>query len=117
MSENTPPALPQHISSDGREIWDWAKRLSEHTHRLHDMRELRRDIARIGRECGGCDNWMKSRICPREKNVNGWNRGPSMTDPVMNCQTFVQAPSEIARKGELQQRLSALEEKHAEATP
>ena len=27
--------------------------------------------------CGACQHWMKSRICPRERNVNGWNRGPS----------------------------------------
>jgi hypothetical protein len=27
--------------------------------------------------CGHCVHWMKSRECPRETNVKGWNRGPS----------------------------------------
>lgn len=26
--------------------------------------------------CGSCFFWMKSRLCPREKNVGGMSRGP-----------------------------------------
>jgi hypothetical protein len=35
----------------------------------------------IGRpECGNCFFWMKSRECPRERNVAGASRGPSSLD-------------------------------------
>ena len=30
--------------------------------------------------CGNCNNWMKSRECSREKNINGYSRGPSMNE-------------------------------------
>ncbi len=30
-------------------------------------------------KCGDCYWWMKSKDCPREKNVNGFSRGPSMS--------------------------------------
>ena len=35
--------------------------------------------------CGDCSYWMTS-SCPLEKNVNGYNRGPSMNDPI--CDIF-----------------------------
>lgn len=31
-------------------------------------------------KCGDCQHWMKSRICPKEHNVNGHSRGPSCGD-------------------------------------
>lgn len=71
------PKLPAEISSDGREVWDWARKLSEASARAHKIRELRSEIARIGTRCGDCDKWMKSRECPKEHNVKGWSRGPS----------------------------------------
>ncbi len=37
--------------------------------------------------CGDCDNWMKSRQCPREHNVKGMSRGPSCND--YTCDKFV----------------------------
>ena len=40
------------------------------------------------RRCGDCYFWMKSSLCPRETNVNGWNRGPSMDD--WPCEKFMQ---------------------------
>lgn len=30
--------------------------------------------------CGDCAKWMKSRECPRERNVKGMSRGPSCND-------------------------------------
>lgn len=36
--------------------------------------------------CGDCHKWMKSRECPRERNVNGMSRGPSGGD--MPCDKF-----------------------------
>lgn len=100
------PELPKHVSSDGREIWDWAAKLSEHTQRLHQMRLLRQDIAEIGQGCGCCDKWMKSRECPRERNVNGRNHGPSMKGRV--CSQYVEKPSSTARREELKAKLAQL---------
>ncbi len=48
------------------------------------QRELARLRDNATRRCGGCYHWMKSRQCPKEKNVNGWNRGPSMNGPICN---------------------------------
>lgn len=103
-----PPQLPSHTSNDGREIWDWAHRLSEHTHRLHKMRELRADISKIGSRCGDCNKWMKSRECPREKNVNGRNRGPSCND--FKCSQFVEEHHATKRRAELEADLAAVEQ-------
>lgn len=36
--------------------------------------------------CGSCFFWMKSRDCPREKNVGGMSRGPSCNERV--CPKF-----------------------------
>ena len=54
--------------------------------------------------CGGCYWWMKSRRCPREKNVNGWNRGPSMNSPV--CKEYLSG--DAVRRQRLASRFSVL---------
>jgi len=36
--------------------------------------------------CGECYFWMKSRDCPRERNINGMSRGPSCDDST--CDRF-----------------------------
>jgi hypothetical protein len=36
--------------------------------------------------CGSCDHWAKSRECPKEHNVKGISRGPSMNG--MPCEKF-----------------------------
>jgi hypothetical protein len=41
----------------------------------------------IRKRCSNCYNWMKSSMCPREVNVNGRRRGPSMND--FTCSSFV----------------------------
>ena len=33
------------------------------------------------KRCGNCFYWMKRGSCPKEKNVNGYNRGPSIDAP------------------------------------
>lgn len=40
----------------------------------------------IRKRCGDCDNWNKSRLCPKEVNVNGRSRGPSMNS--FTCPSF-----------------------------
>ena len=51
------------------------------------VREARDTDARL---CGNCQSWMKSRECPREHNVNGYKRGPSMNDA--GCGQFTLQP-------------------------
>lgn len=46
--------------------------------------------------CGECSKWMKSRECPREKNVNGWTRGPSSGD--VTCDSFVAKDAATAER-------------------
>ena len=38
------------------------------------------------KKCGDCFYWMKSNFCPKEKNVNGWNKGPNCNDII--CSKF-----------------------------
>lgn len=71
------PELPAQISGDGREIWEWAGKLSDHVQRQDRIRKLTIQIAKVGTTCGDCDKWMKSKECPREHNVKGYSRGPS----------------------------------------
>ena len=40
--------------------------------------------------CGDCYFWMKSSLCPQERNVNGRNKGPSMNGSI--CEKFAEAP-------------------------
>lgn len=54
--------------------------------------------------CGSCQHWMKSRECPRERNVNGYSRGPSCD--ALPCSKFDLKPSVAALKVE---RLAAAE--------
>lgn len=65
-------------------------RLSKIT-QLKDMVTEARISARL--RCGSCHFWMKSRECPRERNVDGMSRGPSCEAPV--CGTFLQTTSSL----------------------
>lgn len=101
------PQLPQQVSSDGREVWAWAERLSEYTQRADKMRQLREAIFMAGRACGDCSKWMKSRECPKERNVNGQTRGPSCKAPI--CADFVMCLHSAKLRDERQTELTALE--------
>ncbi|CDX26739.1 hypothetical protein MPL3356_60527 [Mesorhizobium plurifarium] len=85
------PEFPKHILSSGSEIWDWAAKLSAYEQHIDKIRRLRVQLAECGRYCGACDKWMKSRECPKERNVNGYSRGPSMKD--FKCNQFVESAS------------------------
>lgn len=105
------PALPQDISPDGREIWGWAARLSDHVNRLDKMRQLAADIAKV--RCGDCRLWMM-KACPREHNVNGYNRGPSMEGII--CGKFVEDPSSAALRQRRRDELAELAKLHVAAS-
>jgi len=101
---NEPPKIPTDISNSGKEIWDWAANLSAYRHRQDKIRDLQSDIRTIGSECGDCDKWMKSGQCPRERNVNGRNVGPSCSRPI--CSQFVEGRQATKRR---QERIAELE--------
>lgn len=100
------PSLPREISPDGREIWDWAARFSEATHRAARISELTTDIVNIAGRCGSCRMWM-TRQCPKERNVSGRNHGPSMNAP--KCPRFeMKASSEELRRQWIAEREALL---------
>lgn len=87
------PALPATVSPGGREIWDWADRLSNEVHRRARIRELTAQIALF--ECGDCKRWM-TRQCPKEVHDNraGRSRGPSMKGLI--CGSFNECTSSLS---------------------
>jgi hypothetical protein len=97
----------QEASPDGREVWDWASRLSDHTFRLHRIRELSASIRSCESECGSCSKWM-TKGCPRERHDNriGRNVGPSSRD--MNCAEFTMSASSAQWLASLRDELAAL---------
>ncbi len=58
---------------------------------LKDMVSRARESAKP--VCGSCYFWMKSRECPRERNVDGMSRGPSCEAPI--CGKFRQTNSSL----------------------
>lgn len=76
------PKLPSEISPDGREVWDWAARLSHRSDQVHRLKELRAAIQEQENTCGSCNLWMTD-SCPRERQDNrkGHKVGPSCKSP------------------------------------
>jgi hypothetical protein len=101
------PTPPQEISSDGREVWAWAERLSEHTQRLHRRREVNAAILEGETTCGSCSKWMTD-ACPREvqDNIRGMKRGPSCKS--LKCGEFVMKRWDADRLEALKAELSQL---------
>ena len=103
------PALPKDISGNGQELWDWASTFSSVVHRNDEMRQLRAKILKANLQCGSCDKWMKSSLCPRERNINGYSRGPSCAD--LKCDQFVMGDSTKTSLLQWAAELKALESK------
>lgn len=81
------PSLPSEMSSDGREVWDWADRLSERVHLADERRRLAVQIHNAQTQCGNCTMWMTN-ACPRERHDNnkGHKVGPSSQS--IKCDKF-----------------------------
>ena len=61
---------------------------------IAQLRDLVYRASQSGRrECGNCQHWMKSSICPHEHNVNGYSRGPSCSAPA--CHMMLMKPSAL----------------------
>lgn len=62
----------------------------ERTTRLARRDRINQIEHALRERCGNCDHWMKSSQCPRERNVNGYSRGPSCDE--LPCTKFARAP-------------------------
>lgn len=81
MSEH--PILPSQVPN-AQSIWHQAGRVIEQIDKDEKIKELSDQLLSIGKGCGDCDKWMKSYLCPKEINVNGFTRGPTKDAPICN---------------------------------
>lgn len=78
--------------TDLRDVFDAAiDILGREARARHWLDQAAADERNARPKCGNCYWWMKSRDCPRERNVNGRNRGPSMNEAP--CGKFREDPS------------------------
>ena len=96
---------PSEISSDGREIWDGAARLSAKARRADEVRRwLSQQIKNAETQCGSCAHWM-TRQCPREQHSNKTGRSAGPSSQSLKCNEFAmtayQAKSLEAAKAKL----------------
>jgi hypothetical protein len=119
LATGSAPSLPSEVSSDGRELWDWAGKMSEHMQRLARINELRGAIRKCGAECGDCEKWMKSSECPRERPGTGkragYSVGPSMSDRI--CEAYDEKPHTTQRRAEYTRELASLLPNKADMPP
>lgn len=101
------PQLPAEISPNGREIWDWASKLSDLAQRMDEARRLAIRIRNMETTCGCCSRWM-TRACPGERhdNKNGRSVGPSSTSP--KCGQFDMDSLTRKELGPAKEKLAAL---------
>ena len=100
------PPIPQQISNDGREIFDWANNLSNVITKQNRINELKTAIHKPS-TCGACKKWMCSSLCPREVHQkNGRYIGPSMNDAI--CNLFEEKAYDTERRKKLQEELNKL---------
>jgi len=72
------------------DIWERFDRAEAALSRISLLAQLRDKVAWAHDatlpRCGRCSDWMKSKICPRERNINGISRGPSCN--TLPCDQF-----------------------------
>lgn len=102
------PPLPSEISPDGREVWDWAAKLSERVAKVDRLKELRAAIRDAEGTCGSCSAWMTD-ACPRERHDNrkGHKVGPSCKSP--KCDKHSMEPWDAQRIEGLKTELAQIE--------
>ena len=82
---------PAEISPDGREVWEWADRLSERVHLTDELRRAREQLHNTLHTCGSCTRWM-TRGCPRERHDNRTGRSVGPSSGAIKCGEFVMSP-------------------------
>lgn len=85
-------------------IFDWAIYVSHEINRKHRIRELTQQVDSV--RCGDCTKWMCSRLCPRERNIDGRNHGPSCNGEI--CDQFVEKDTYKKLREERRAELEAL---------
>lgn len=107
------PALPTEISGDGREVWDWAAKLSDRAHTVDQIKRLDEQARNARNTCGSCAQWM-TRACPREKHSNQTGRSAGPSCKAAKCASFnitasaeKSAASAEAQAAELRTKLQA----------
>lgn len=107
------PVMPMEISPDGREVWDWADRLSARAHAVDELKRLRSQAYNARNTCGSCSAWMTS-ACPREVHDNRRGRSQGPSSMAIKCDRFSISSSSAksaelaeAKIIELQRRLQA----------
>lgn len=75
------------------------ERVIDGMQRMSLLAQLRDKVAYAHRapQCGDCHWWMKSRDCPREKNVGGMTRGPSAGGTPCNKYQETEASKQITK--------------------
>ena len=123
MNETTQPAVagpvepsvrpPVEISSDGREVWAWANRLSERVHLTDELRRASEQLHNTLNTCGSCASWM-TRGCQRERHDNRTGRSAGPSCGAIKCSEFVMSQLNAktaalaeAKIAEIRQRLQA----------
>jgi hypothetical protein len=101
-----PPTIPADMSTDGREVWDWADRMSRFTQDNARRSRILHDVAR--RTCGDCSRWM-TRACVRERSggLTGRSTGPS--SEAHPCSEYAEKGSTTTRRESLRAELAILE--------
>lgn len=101
--------IPERISPNGQELWEWAGRFSEHIHRVDRQRRLQQQLRELQRECGSCRLWM-TRECSREapNGLTGYSKGPSMSAPI--CSQFVMSAASVASQRVWESELVTIEQ-------
>lgn len=101
------PNLPQNISNDGREIFDWATKLSNQVAKVSRINELKNALCK-SKLCGSCKHWMCSSDCPNEKlQRNGHYVGPSMNSN--SCDKYVEKEWDKNNRIKLESELAELQ--------
>ena len=102
------PSLPTNVSPDGREIWDWAAKLSAEVHRRDETRRLAIQIRNSETLCGNCADWM-TRACPRESHSNTTGRSTGPSSLSLKCQQFRMTGYRARELEAAKQKLAALQ--------
>ena len=75
------------MSDDLRDRFDHLIAGFNRLSQLAQFRDRKREIDALGsRTCGHCFWWMKSGLCPKERNERGYSVGPSSRSPA--CSKF-----------------------------
>ncbi len=100
--------------SDINGMWDMFSKLSNAIHLENKIKELQQ-MLKSGDECGDCDHWMKSSRCPKEHNVGGYSKGPSMSG--MICGKFELKEWVKEFRADKQKEIEALKEELRQQLP